>query len=87
MRYVFVLALVLFFLRVTVDKLVAAVVTRHPNNEIVPGENCIWTFDFDFFLTFRFEPFAAMIYVFEESIQSNLCDSLVPEKKSGNERS
>jgi hypothetical protein len=34
-------SLVLFFLRVTVDELVAAVVTRHHNNEIVPGENGI----------------------------------------------
>ena len=34
-------ALALFFLRVTVDELVVAVVTRHHNSEIVPGENGI----------------------------------------------
>jgi hypothetical protein len=34
-------ALALFFLRVTVDELVAAVVTRHHNNEMVPDENGI----------------------------------------------
>ena len=32
-------AFVPFFLRVTVDELVAAVVTRHHNNEMVPDEN------------------------------------------------
>jgi len=34
-------ALALFFLRVTVEELVAAVVTRHHNNEMFPGENGI----------------------------------------------
>jgi hypothetical protein len=34
-------ALALFFLSVTVDELVAAVVTRHHNSEMVPGVNGI----------------------------------------------
>jgi hypothetical protein len=34
-------ALAPFFLSVTVDELVAAVVTRHHNNEMVPAENGI----------------------------------------------
>jgi hypothetical protein len=34
-------ALALFFLRVTVDEVVAAVVTRHHNSEMVPGKNGI----------------------------------------------
>ena len=34
-------AFVLFFLRVTVDELVAVVIARHHNNEMIPGENGI----------------------------------------------
>ena len=34
-------ALTLFFLSVTVDELVAAVITRHNNNGMVTGENGI----------------------------------------------